>query len=146
MRKHLPDFVKNMRVVSIEELRGHEDIDPAHLEALTTQIEADGILKKPIVADDCTRVILDGHHRVAALKKLGCRKVYVCFVDYASSRIVVEPGKSGKAMNKEVVLRAGLSGKLLPPKSSRHMVRLSKEMKHISYIQRDVNVPLEKLK
>ncbi|MEM3693667.1 MAG: ParB N-terminal domain-containing protein [Candidatus Bathyarchaeia archaeon] len=140
------DFVKDRRIVSIEELKGHEDIEPAYLDALTAEIEADGILKKPIVADERTRVILDGHHRVAALRRLGCSKVPVCFVDYNSPKIIVLPGRAGEAMSKDIVLRAGLSGATLPPKSSRHMIRLSKEMRHISYIQKEVNIPLRYLK
>jgi hypothetical protein len=140
------DFVRERRIVLIEELKGHESIDPDYLDALTEEIRADGILKKPIVADERTGVILDGHHRVAALRRLGCSKVPVCFVDYSSPRIVVLPGRPHETMSKDIVIRAGLSGALLPPKSSRHMVVLSKEMRHISYIQKEVNVPLEYLR
>ncbi|MBS7609875.1 ParB N-terminal domain-containing protein [Candidatus Bathyarchaeota archaeon] len=140
------DFVKDKRIVSIDELKGHEDIEPTYLDSLTAEIEADGILKKPIVADERTGVILDGHHRVAALRKLGCSKVPVCFVDYNSPKIIVQPGRAGETMSKDIVLKAGLSGVLLPPKSSRHMIRFSKEMRHISYIEKEVNVPLEYLK
>jgi hypothetical protein len=127
-------------LVDLDELREHEGIEPVHLEKLKNQILKDGILKKPIVVDRSTKIILDGHFRFNALKQLGCSKIPVFFVDYSSPRILVEGWRDGEAVTKKDVIRAGLTGKKLPPKTSKHMLRL-----HISEIAKKVNIRLAEL-
>jgi ParB-like chromosome segregation protein Spo0J len=75
----------------IEELKEHEEIRPDYLEALKNEILADGILKMPICIDEKTCIILDGHHRLQALKRLGCKKIPCVLVDYQSENISVIP-------------------------------------------------------
>jgi hypothetical protein len=100
----------------------------------------DGILKRPIVVDRSTKIILDGHFRFNALKQLGCSKIPVFFVDYDSPHILVEGWRDGETVTKEDVVRAGLTGKKLPPKTSKHMLSF-----HISKIAKKVNTPLSDL-
>ncbi|MDP2971868.1 MAG: ParB N-terminal domain-containing protein [Deltaproteobacteria bacterium] len=68
--------------VRIEELKEHEEIRPDYLEDLKNEILSDGILKMPIAVDRDTYVILDGHHRLHALKRIGCKRIPVVLVDY----------------------------------------------------------------
>ncbi len=67
----------------------HEEVVPELLRALTAEIERDGRLKHPIIVDAASRVVLDGTHRVEALKALGCRWVAACLVDYRDPRITL---------------------------------------------------------
>jgi len=127
-------------------LRRHEKTDPQRLASLKAEIKCDGILKKPIVADVKTNVVLDGHHRISALQELGCSKIPVIFVDYQSHKIGVRDWVSGRECSKSKVVEAALKGELLPPKSTWHYVTYSKEISHISCIQKAVNVPIENLK
>jgi len=135
-----------VRLVDISELKGHERTDECRLKALKDEIESDGILKKPIVVDERTRVILDGHHRVEALRLLGCSRIPVCFVNYASEKIGVKGTNKNLEVTKPKVLEAALKGEPFPPKSTWHYVTFSKTIKHISYIQRRVDIPLKDLK
>ncbi|MEM3626555.1 MAG: ParB N-terminal domain-containing protein [Candidatus Bathyarchaeia archaeon] len=135
-----------VRIVEISHLKGHEKLDPKRLANLKAEIESDGILKKPIAVDVHTSVVLDGHHRIGALKLLGCSKIPVLFVDYQSPRIGVKTAENGDEYPKQKVLEAALKGKLLPPKSTWHYVTLSEEIAHISIIQKEVNIPLKYLK
>jgi hypothetical protein len=34
----------------------------------------------------------------------------------------------------------------MPPKTSKHMVEVNKKLRHISFLERRINFPLEKLK
>ena len=133
-------------IVEIDTLRGHEALDNLKLKSLRDEIENDGILKRPIVVDEKTYVVLDGHHRIGALRQLGCSKIPVYFVNYLSPKIGVEDSRSGEELPKDVVIKAGLSGNLLPPKSTWHYITFSEIRKHISHIQRRVDIPLKNLK
>lgn len=67
-------------------------------------------------------VILDGHHRFNAIKLLGLRFSPVCMVDYDSQDITVTSWREGEAVDKAMVIDAGLSGKRMQPKTSRHSI------------------------
>ena len=74
-------------LVDIELLHHHEEVVPGLLRALTEQIRRDGFLKHPIIVDEASLVVLDGTHRVEALKALGCKRIPACLVDYHEPRI-----------------------------------------------------------
>jgi len=130
----------------IEELKEHEEIRPDYLEELKNEILSDGILKMPIAVDKNTGIILDGHHRLHALKRIGCTKIPVVLVDYQSSNIKVVGWREGESITKEIIIDTALAGRRMPSKTSKHMVILDGEWKHISAIEMFINIPLEELK
>jgi L-serine kinase (ADP) len=131
---------------NIEELREHEEIRPDYLEALKNEILSDGILKMPICIDKNTCIILDGHHRLQALKRLGCKKIPCVLVDYQSKDISVIPWREGEKITKETIIDMALSGRKMSSKTSKHMIIVDGEWTHISAIEMTIDVPLEKLK
>ena len=135
-----------VKVVSIDALIEHEEIDLVHLEELKAEIISDGYLRKSLAVDYKTMVILDGHHRYNILKRLGCSRVPVSFFDYDSPLIVVEPGPLGLPVSKDIVREAGLKRRKLPPKSTYHMVITDSGRVHLSEFELDVYAPLETLK
>lgn len=136
----------SIKLVRMDELKPHERVNPEYLRELKEEIRCDGVLKFAIAVNKNRNIILDGHHRVAALKELGCTKIPVIFVDYSSSDIEVQSQKNGIHLTKEKILKAGLGLKKLPPKTSKHMIKVGDSMKHLSAIEKRVDVPLEKLK
>jgi len=74
---------------TIDSLKGHEQVDPLHLEKLKRQILRDGHQRDPIVVDASTDVILDGHHRAEIFKSMGLTRIAVHRVDYSDPRIEV---------------------------------------------------------
>lgn len=133
------------RLVELGALKQHEEVDQVHLRELKKEIESDKILKFAIAVDMNTNVILDGEHRFSALKQLRCSKIPAIFVDYNSSVIEVQAWRRGEQITKKNVIDAGLSGKKLSPTTSKHMIRIRNTLKHISTIEKRVNIPLEKL-
>lgn len=102
-------------------LLAHEETVPARVEELVRVLRRDGLVRLAIVADAKTRVVLDGHHRLAALKVLGCKRVPVLLVDYHRGDIRVATWRQGeRPPSKDEVLRQAEQGKLYPPKSTRH--------------------------
>ncbi|MBS3921492.1 MAG: ParB N-terminal domain-containing protein [Deltaproteobacteria bacterium] len=132
--------------IRIEELREHEEIRPDYLEELKNEILSDGMLKMPIAVDRSTYIILDGHHRLHALKKIGCKKIPVILVDYQSMEIEVIPWREGEKITKEMIIDTALTGKRMRPKTSRHMILVEGQLKHISCIETIINVPLDELR
>jgi len=116
----MPNYqIKN---IAIGLLRPHEEICPIHLRNLRDEIKKDGCVKDPIIVDENTLVILDGHHRYNSLKMMGYNFAPCCLVDYQSGDIGVACWRAGESITKDEVLAAGISGELLPHKTSRHLI------------------------
>ncbi len=135
----------DVRLVEISRLKGHEELDPQRLINLQAEIKADGILKKPIAVDINTNVVLDGHHRMGVLKLLGCSKIPVLLVDYQSAMVGVRTTDRREEYSKSKVIEAAMTRKLLSPKSTWHYISLSKQIAHISEMQRRVDMPFNVL-
>jgi len=139
-------YVTEVQLVELDKLRQHEEVDPAHLKELKEEIRSDKILKFAIVVDKNTNIILDGEHRFNSLKELGCRRIPVVYVDYNSPAIQVQSWRNNLRLTKKDIIKAGLSEKKLPPKTSKHMIKIGDLLLHISAIQRRTDVPLEVLR
>jgi len=81
----------NLRIaiLDIDTLLLHEEAIPELLERLVASIKNDGCLNHPIIVDSESFLVLDGVHRVAALKKLKCKRVPACLVDYKNPAIQI---------------------------------------------------------
>jgi uncharacterized protein (DUF1015 family) len=131
--------------VEINSLKEHEGINEKYCERLKNIIKNDGVIKKAIAVDNNTRIVLDGHHRLNALKKLGCKMIPAILVDYNSSEIQALSW-NGSNIDKDMVITAGLTTKKFHPKTSKHIVIVEGKPRHISFIEKRVNVPLSDLK
>jgi hypothetical protein len=102
-------------LMEINRLLAHEETIPESLNALAARIQRDGVQSAPILVDRDSLVVLDGMHRMAAMRMLGCRFICVCMLDYKHSSIevhkwcreVAEPFNEEKA--REVTSSIGLS-------------------------------------
>jgi len=78
---------------------------------------------------DVDLVILDGHHRVEAVRALGARRIPAYIVDYFSDVVQLStwPDAVVSVVTKEDVIRRGRTGDLFPPKTSRHTLTIELE-------------------
>ena len=83
-------LVLDIALIETDRLLLHEETIPSSLERLRSTIERDGILKAPVIVDRESLVVLDGMHRVEALRSLGCRLTCACLVDYEDPRITLD--------------------------------------------------------
>lgn len=77
---HLPV----LRVVPLESIRRHEEIDPLRVERLVGRIEAEGAQVNPMIcclAPDGELILLDGATRTESLKELGLEHAVVQMVE-----------------------------------------------------------------
>ena len=81
------------------------------------------IIISSILCCSKSMVIIDGHHRFFALKKLGFKKVPVTTIDYFSKDVKTD---FGEKFSKEFIIKSGLKKKYLEPKSTNHIVYCNK--------------------
>ncbi len=84
-----PKLRLRISMVPISDLRVHELTVPSQVRAVRDSILAESILYDPCIVDEYTMLVLDGVHRVAALRELDCVRVPVCFVNYYEDSIRV---------------------------------------------------------
>jgi len=113
-----PEFA----LVPIEKLRPHEEIDEENVRELVEELRRTGVFADPIWVAKDSWVILNGHHRVEALRRLGAKRIPAWVFDYESDIIRVERWRGGSPMPKSDVVRRSTQGRPFPPKSTRHRV------------------------
>lgn len=113
-------------LVDVSKLHIHEEIQPDLLERVLDEIKDDGYVKRPILVAAEHYVILDGHHRYAALKQLGCRRIPCYIIDYYSDAVELKlwPTAKVRSVTKDEVIRHGLADKPYTPKTTRHIVKV----------------------
>lgn len=110
-----------LTLVALSRLRAHEQFEEPRVQELQHRIQRDRSVPVAIVADAATLVVLDGHHRLEALRRLGCKRAPVMLVDYQRPDIRVGAWRHGEtAPTKDEVLLQAQAGKLFPPKTTRH--------------------------
>jgi len=103
--------------VEADRLLDHEEVEPARVERLVRVLRRRGRVH-PILVEARHRVVLDGHHRKAALKSLGLRKIPCLLVPYDQVGL---SSWRGLSIAKEEVIRRALTGERFPPKTTRHL-------------------------
>ena len=107
------------KILDIDRLKQHEQTDKKHLEKLTKQIARSRYVT-PILVDEESKVILDGHHRLNALKDLGYKQIPAFSVDYFNSNVKVVSRRPEFKVTKKEIVKRGLAGNPYPPKTTKH--------------------------
>jgi hypothetical protein len=110
------------RLVLLRDLVDHEEIEPRKVDALVRDFRRTRVVADPIWVDARSGVVLNGHHRVAALRRLGAARAPAWVVDYRSPVVRLERWDVGPPIAKDDVLRRAAEGRLFPPKTTRHFV------------------------
>jgi L-serine kinase (ADP) len=72
------------------DLRPHEETVAEDLKKLVSALKQNPVLRHPIIADRITGTVLDGTHRLAAVKQLKCNFIPSALVDYNDPQITIE--------------------------------------------------------
>jgi len=101
-------------------LKSHEQLNEAAVQDLLVQIRHDRVLTDPIWVSRGSLVILNGHHRVEALRRLGAERVAAWVLDYESDIVHLGRWYPGPPIAKSEVVQRGVEGRPFPPKTTRH--------------------------
>jgi len=114
----------HIELVPITWLKAHEEVvSNARVNALLAVTLEWNAYTKPLLVDQVTGAILDGHHRYEVGKRLALNRLPVVMVDYLgdpSIEVDVWPGCGRFHLTKRDVIHMSLSDSVFPPKTSRH--------------------------
>lgn len=128
-----------VQLIPVEVLKPHEQVIQKKVDQLERMTIRWDAYTKPLLVDGATGTILDGHHRFEIARRLDLQCLPCVVVDYLdddSITLLLWPNSDREGITKDDVIQAGLSGDLMPPKTSRHL--LSDDLPPIS-------VPLSRL-
>ena len=128
-----------VQLIPVEVLKPHEQVIQKKVDQLERMTIRWDAYTKPLLVDGATGTILDGHHRYEIARRLDLQClpcVVVEYLDDDSITLLPWPNSDRESISKDDVIQAGLSGDLMPPKTSRHL--LSDDLPPIS-------VPLSRL-
>ena len=128
-----------VQLIPVEVLKPHEQVIQKKVDQLERMTIRWDAYTKPLLVDGATGTILDGHHRYEIARRLDLQClpcVVVEYLDDDSTTLLLWPNSDREGISKNDVIQAGLSGDLMPPKTSRHL--LSDDLPPIS-------VPLSRL-
>jgi len=128
-----------VQLIPVEVLKPHEQVIQKKVDQLERMTIRWDAYTKPLLVDGATGTILDGHHRYEIARRLDLQClpcVVVEYLDDDSITLLLWPNSDRESISKDDVIQAGLSGDLMPPKTSRHL--LSDDLPPIS-------VPLSRL-
>ena len=128
-----------VQLIPVEVLKPHEQVIQKKVDQLERMTIRWDAYTKPLLVDGATGTILDGHHRYEIARRLDLQCLLCVVVEYLdddSITLLLWPNSDRESISKDDVIQAGLSGDLMPPKTSRHL--LSDDLPPIS-------VPLSRL-
>lgn len=73
--RKIPLVKQRIVLLPLDELLPHEQVVQNHVNILKTNLERTKLFFRPIVVAKDLNIILDGHHRVEALREMGYRKI-----------------------------------------------------------------------
>ena len=111
-------------LVPIGELKAHERINESNIPELVALLRRTQVVADPIWVSRDSSVILNGHHRVEALRRIGAARVPAWVIDYESDLVHLERWHPGPPIAKSEVVQRGREGRLFPPKTTRHRLLL----------------------
>jgi hypothetical protein len=126
---------KYIRLLDLSRLKGHEKTSPARNKHVRRLLLKSGSFTKPIIVDKASGVILDGHHRVFVLRKLGCRKIPALAINYRSAIIKVNSRRKNYKVTKEIVLSRARKNRLFPYKTTKHLLKANLPRINFSFNQ-----------
>lgn len=115
----IEDLLK-VKLIPINQIKPSEEHNIDKVDSLLMKITHEGVWTNPILIESNNSVIMDGHHRYQVAKKLNLSSIPCLILGYDNPYLEVKTYMHENHINVQDIINAGLSGKLLKYKSTRH--------------------------
>ncbi len=110
-----------LKLLPLSRLKPHEETTEGRTQKMVRRLKKDGVLKSPVLVEKGDFIVLDGHHRVEAFKRLGIKKIPCRVVDYDDPAIKVKPRRKSIPITKDIVRAKVRKGGVFPHKTTMHI-------------------------
>jgi hypothetical protein len=97
----------------------NEEHSATHAAELANAMRSSGLWRVPIVLEQESLAVMDGHHRLAAARSLGLVRVPVLRLEYRHVEVVAS--RDGFVVTPEEIVERARRGRLYPEKTTRHV-------------------------
>lgn len=109
----------SIELISIDQILPNEEHDELRLLEVLASIEHSGRWTAPIVLERTSLAVMDGHHRLAAARRLCLSRVPCVLLDYL--QVGVETRRPDFRVDGERIVARSRARALYPPKTTRHI-------------------------
>jgi cytidyltransferase-like protein len=134
------DIVISQSHVDINSIKIHENVIIENVIAFESYLEKSQNFLIPSIIISEEMVLIDGHHRLELMKKMGYSNIPVTIINYYHPSVLTHIIKE-KQLSKQTIIETALSGKTLPPKSTRHVLQINDKCIPLSMLS--INISLE---
>ena len=142
------DLFSKVNLIPLKDLVPHEEHYPKKSSEISKYLMLGPIYNlAPIIIDQKTKMIIDGHHRFQALIEAKKSFAPCVLINYQKKEVFVfKKAIGGQLIDKNEILSKAFEKKLYPQKFTCHAIEISQgEFVHISKLVNPTEVPLQEL-
>lgn len=108
-----------IELIATDHILPNEEHDEARMLEVLESIQHTGRWTAPIVLERTSLAVMDGHHRLAAARRLSLPRVPCLLLDYLQVDVV--PRRPGFRVDGDQIIARSRARELYPPKTTRHI-------------------------
>ncbi|WP_273804028.1 ParB N-terminal domain-containing protein [Providencia rettgeri] len=111
-----------LELVNIEKIQITEEHIPDRVEWLVEKIKMEALWRVPLLLEENSYAIMDGHHRFEVAKRLGLKRIPSVILSYDSPFVKVVSWRDDFEINKKIVQDYIKQKKVFPHKTTKHII------------------------